>query len=223
MDSRPASDLFERLFASLPGLYLALAPDLQDRSRDRARTSRRRRLAARGSSGGTYFDVFPADPGEIDAWSSGLRASFETVRTDRVVDVIPVEPHHVRVPAEGASAQLVRYWSTVNSPLLDREGHLLAIVHRVQDVTELVQLTDGGDGPTLLRAIPAPASSRWKSGSCGALNNSGCRERAPEGRRRGRATRSTLPRIGRREHPECGLRQRYRAPFRPSEQTPTKS
>ncbi len=38
-----------------------------------------------------------------------------------------------------------RYWSPVNSPILDDNGEFLYYLHRVEDVTEVVRLSEAGE------------------------------------------------------------------------------
>ena len=52
-----------------------------------------------------------------------------------------VQKYDIRRPdAEGGGFE-VRYWSPINSPVLERRGAVAYIIHRVEDVTEYVRLT----------------------------------------------------------------------------------
>ena len=88
--------------------------------------------------GRQLFDVFPDDPN--DPAADGVRnlaASFDRVMTSRAADTMPVQRYAVR----GADGNFVeRWWSPVNSPLFARDGSVMLIIHRVEEVTELVRL-----------------------------------------------------------------------------------
>lgn len=98
--------------------------------------TRRDEIVARG-----LFEVFPDNPNE--PWADGttkLRASLARVVKDGEVDAMAVQRYPVRRPAEEGGEFEERYWSPVNAPVFGPNRELLYIVHRVEDVTELVQL-----------------------------------------------------------------------------------
>jgi signal transduction histidine kinase len=83
------------------------------------------------------FDVFPDNPADAQATGvRNLRSSLERVLRDRVTDSMAVQRHDIRQP----SGEFVeRYWSSVNTPLLDMHGRVKYIIHCVEDVTEFVR------------------------------------------------------------------------------------
>jgi signal transduction histidine kinase len=123
---------------------LVLAPDLTivavSDAYLRATMTQRQDILGRG-----VFDVFPDNPG--DPSTSGvrnLRASLDRVIHERVADAMPVQKYDIRRPeAEGGGFEQ-RFWSPVNSPVVDRDGQLLYLIHRVEDVTEFVRLKQSG-------------------------------------------------------------------------------
>src|SRR5262245_64546691 len=55
-----------------------------------------------------------------------------------------VQKYDVRRPvAEGGGFE-ERHWSPVNAPVLDTNGNVVWIIHRVEDVTEFVRLRQQG-------------------------------------------------------------------------------
>jgi len=132
---------FRALFESAPGLYLVLAPDLTivavSEAYLRATMTGRDAILGRG-----IFDVFPDNPGDPAADGvRNLRASLDRVLRDRVPDAMAVQKYDIRRPeAEGGGFE-ERFWSPVNSPVLDPAGALAYVIHRVEDVTEFVRLT----------------------------------------------------------------------------------
>jgi signal transduction histidine kinase/ActR/RegA family two-component response regulator len=137
---------FRALFEAAPGLFLVLDPDLRIVAVSDAYLAatmiRRDDVLGRG-----IFEVFPDNPDDPSATGVGnLRASLErVVRTGRS-DTMAVQKYDIRRPeAEGGGFE-VRYWSPVNSPVLDDLRRVAYIIHRVEDVTEFVQLRERGEG-----------------------------------------------------------------------------
>jgi signal transduction histidine kinase len=135
---------FKVLFESAPGLYLVLAPDLRivavSDAYARATMTRREEILGRG-----LFEVFPDNPADPNATGvRNLNASLQRVLENRVADAMAVQKYDIRKPAEEGGGFEVRYWSPVNSPVLKADGTLAYIIHRVEDVTEFVQLKQQG-------------------------------------------------------------------------------
>ena len=135
---------FRRLFESVPGLYLVLAPDLTivavSDAYLRATMTRREEIVGRG-----VFDVFPENPDDPAATGErNLRASFERVLRDGVTDVMATQKYDIRNPDVDAGGFQVRYWGPVNSPVFGGDGSVECIIHRVDDVTDLVRLQETG-------------------------------------------------------------------------------
>jgi signal transduction histidine kinase/ActR/RegA family two-component response regulator len=87
--------------------------------------------------GRDIFDVFPDNPDDPGATGvANLRASLERVRERRKPDVMAVQKYDIRRPNGEFE---VRYWSPVNKPVLDEQGDLRYIIHRVEDVTAFVK------------------------------------------------------------------------------------
>jgi signal transduction histidine kinase len=141
--TQPPPD-FRALFESSPGLYLALAPDLSiiavSDAYLRATMTVREDILGRG-----IFDVFPDNPDDpATSGARNLRASLERVRSEHLADAMPVQKYDIRRPESEGGGFEERFWSPVNSPVLDGDGKLLYIIHRVEDVTEFVRLRQLG-------------------------------------------------------------------------------
>ena len=140
---RDAPD-FRLLFESAPGLYLVLTPDLHIVAVSNAylRATMTTRAAILGRH---IFDVFPDNPLEPEA--SGvrhLRLSLERVLESRAPDSMAVQKYDIRRPASEGGGFEERYWSPMNCPVLEADGALAYIIHRVEDVTEFVHLKEAG-------------------------------------------------------------------------------
>lgn len=131
---------FRRLFESLPGLYLVLAPDLRIAavSDEYTHATRTRRNDIIGRS---ILEVFPDNPG--DPYATGmrnLRASLQRVLRNRTAETMPVQRYDIPLPEKEGGGFTVRYWKSFNSPVLGTDGEVDYVVHRVEDLTEVIPL-----------------------------------------------------------------------------------
>ena len=101
-----------------------------------------RYLAATGTKheeivGRGLFEVFPDNPTDPSAIGvSDLRASLERVVRERSPDVMGVQKYDI---SDGRGEFEVRYWSPVNTPVIDEAGNVSFLIHHVEDVTEFVR------------------------------------------------------------------------------------
>jgi signal transduction histidine kinase/ActR/RegA family two-component response regulator len=135
---------FRALFEAAPGLYLVLDPDLRivavSDAYLNATMTRREEIMGRG-----IFDAFPDNPEDPEATGvRNLSASLERVRRQRVSDTMAVQKYDIQRPTEEGGGFEERYWSPKNTPVLDEAGELSYIIHRVEDVTEFVRLSERG-------------------------------------------------------------------------------
>ncbi|CEO96518.1 Histidine kinase [Plasmodiophora brassicae] len=136
----PAPVDFRLVFEALPAMCLVLDPNLYIvASSDaylEATMTRREEIAGRH-----MFDVFPDNPSDPSATGvHNLGSSLEHVLKHRTAHAMAVQRYPVRSPGGGFQ---LRYWSPVNSPVLDPGTQdLKYIIHRVEDVTELVAARD---------------------------------------------------------------------------------
>jgi signal transduction histidine kinase len=139
-DSASTAADFRRLFEAAPGLYLVLRPDLtivaaSDAYLSATMTERHAIL------GHGIFEIFPDNPGDETASGvSNLRASLERVLQDGAPDTMAVQKYDIRRPAAEGGGFEERFWSPVNSPVFGEGGTIAYIIHRVEDVTDFVQL-----------------------------------------------------------------------------------
>jgi PAS domain S-box-containing protein len=140
----PASELgahdYKTLFESAPGLFLVLSPDLRIVAVNdqylRATMTVRDEIVGR-----PLFDVFPENPDDPHATGmANVRRSLERVLATKAPDAMAVQKYDIRRPASAGGQYEERFWSPVNSPVLDEAGNLKFIIHRVEDVTEFVRL-----------------------------------------------------------------------------------
>ena len=130
---------FRRLFEAAPDAFLVLDYDLRITAVSdaylRATMTERAAIVGRG-----LFEVFPDNPDDPGADGvRNLRASLDRVRASKAADTMPIQHYDIRRPESEGGGFEERHWSPVNSPVLDDDGRLLAIIHRVDDVTDLVR------------------------------------------------------------------------------------
>jgi len=133
---------FQSVFEALPGAFLLLYPDPQFTiagvSDAYLRATLRRRDAVLGRP---VFEVFPDNPDTPEANSTeNLSRSLQRVLATRETDVMAIQRYDV--PREDGVGFEKRYWSPVNAPVFDDAGHLLCVVHRVDNVTDYMSLRE---------------------------------------------------------------------------------
>ncbi|EOD70490.1 ATP-binding protein [Amycolatopsis vancoresmycina] len=139
MTPGPAGLDYRLLFEHLPSPYLLMTADFTIVTSNDA-YARATMIDPAEVAGKPMFEVFPDNPDDPDADGVGnLRRSLQTVVETGRADVVALQRHRVRQP-DGRF--VVRYWSPINSPIFDDAGRVTLIVHRVQDVTELVTLRE---------------------------------------------------------------------------------
>src|SRR6218665_62637 len=130
---------FQVLFEAVPASYLVLTPRFDiiavSDAYLRDTKTRRRDILGRG-----IFEVFPHNPADPDATGPrNLRASLERVLQTRAPDPMGVLKYDIPRPAAEGGGFEERYWSPVNTPVLDASGEVLYVLHRAEDVTEFIQ------------------------------------------------------------------------------------
>lgn len=135
---------YRALFNAAPGLYLVLDPALRivavNDAYANATMTRREDIV-----GKPLFEVFPDNPGDpATEGVRNLRASLAHVLQTDQPDAMPVQKYDIRVPEEEGGGFTVRYWSPINTPVLGPDGRTSYIIHRVEDVTEFVQVREKG-------------------------------------------------------------------------------
>jgi len=135
---------FRLLFEESPEVLLVLLPDAPRYTMVAATQARWRAThTTPGTLGRGLFEVFPDNPDDPAATgTSNLRASLDRVLQTRRPDTMPVQKYDIRRPDGHFEA---RYWSPKNLPILSALGEVIYILHRVEDVTELVRASELGD------------------------------------------------------------------------------
>jgi signal transduction histidine kinase len=145
----PESSLdFRALYQAGPGLFLVLKPDQNFTILDASDAF----LTATGFGtskaiiGRGLFEAFPGGSGDAKALGTDeLRASLERVRASKFPEVMALRTFDVHRPEAQGGGTEERSWSSLNSPVLTKEGELSYILHRVEDVTEFVRLSRLGE------------------------------------------------------------------------------
>jgi PAS domain S-box-containing protein len=84
------------------------------------------------------FEVFPDNPDDPGATGVfNLRSSLEFVLKHSTPHTMAVQQYDIRRP-DGTFEE--RFWSPMNKPVFDDQQKIAYIIHRVEDVTEFVQM-----------------------------------------------------------------------------------
>ncbi|WP_329238998.1 PP2C family protein-serine/threonine phosphatase [Streptomyces canus] len=141
---------YEAVFHALPGMVALLTPDLEyaDANEDFLQLAGRTREQLLGRY---IFDVFPENPN--DPAAAGMRETRESML--RVVatgerDTMALLRYDIE-DRERPGHWVEHFWSPVNAPVLDPDGNVVLIVHRVEEITELIRAR-GGTGSDSSRA-----------------------------------------------------------------------
>ncbi|WP_328923921.1 SpoIIE family protein phosphatase [Streptomyces sp. NBC_00190] len=152
---RPETD-YKAVFRALPGAVALLTTDLvyQDANAAFLTMSGRTREQVIGRY---LFDVFPDNP--YDPAATGMRnlsASLQRVAATGERDAMALQRYDVEDPERPGEWE-ERYWSPVNVPVFAPDGTVALLLHRVEEVTELIRARDarsgGGAGGAGARAI----------------------------------------------------------------------
>jgi signal transduction histidine kinase len=135
---------FQLLFEASPDVLLVLLPDAPRFTMVAATESRLTvtHTTRDATIGRGLFEIFPDNPDDAEATgSSNLRASLERVIATKAPDTMAVQKYDIR-RTDGTFE--TKYWSPKNIPVLAVSGDVRYILHRVEDVTELVHASEEG-------------------------------------------------------------------------------
>jgi len=127
---------YRLIFEKVPGLFLLLSPDLYilDASDEYCAAT----LTKRDSIIDKHlFEVFPDNPD--DPYATGvanLKSSLDVVKRTLMPDAMAVQKYDVK-NEDGIFEE--KSWSPINVPVLDDNNQLLYIIHRAEDVTDLIE------------------------------------------------------------------------------------
>ncbi|NUU24639.1 MAG: SpoIIE family protein phosphatase [Streptomycetaceae bacterium] len=135
--SGPGID-YRAVFQALPGMVALLTPELvyADANDDFLRNSGRSREEVIGRY---LFEVFPDNPNDPAATGArNLEASLRRVAETGERDTMALQRYDVQ-SLERPGEWEERYWSPINAPVLDDDGRVALLLHRVEEVTELIR------------------------------------------------------------------------------------
>jgi serine phosphatase RsbU (regulator of sigma subunit) len=150
---------YAAVFRALPGMVALLTPDLVyvDANDDFLRLAGRTREQLLGRY---IFDVFPENPN--DPAAAGMReteASMLRVVATGERDTMALLRYDIEDPQRPGHWE-EHYWSPVNAPVLGPDGKVALIVHRVEEVTELIRAFGGPAGDSRSRVLEAELYTR---------------------------------------------------------------
>jgi PAS domain S-box-containing protein len=124
---------FKTLFEHLPGLFIVLLPDftILDVSEDYSKATLKNRDKILGMN---FFNVFSTQEG-----TNVLRNSLERVLKNKKTDILEVQKINLPDPWEEGTF-IEHFWSPVTTPVLNENGEILYLIHKIEDVTSLMQL-----------------------------------------------------------------------------------
>lgn len=150
---------YETVFQCLPGMVALLTPELVyvDANEDFQRLSGRDRDQLVGRY---IFDVFPDNPNDSAATGMrDVRASMLRVVATGERDTMALQRYDVEDPVQPGQWE-ERYWSPINAPVLGPDGQVEFVLHRVEEVTELIRLRGGAGGDSRARVLEAELYTR---------------------------------------------------------------
>ncbi len=133
---RESEQRYHLLFAASPAPLLILKPDAPrytitdvNDAYLTATVRSREDVVGRGLS-----EAYPDDPNaKLNGGVSVLRASIESVLATRQAELLPALKYNIPKP-DGTLEE--RWWSSINSPVLDEHGEVKAIIHNANDITK---------------------------------------------------------------------------------------
>lgn len=127
---------YREIFEFSPSPCLLIGPDLTIIAANKA--YREATLTDKKNIAGcNLFEVFPANPASPDDQGvERLRASLDRVLATKKPDTMPLQKYDIPT---GQGSFEERHWSPVNVPVLNQDGEVLCIIHRAEDVSDLVK------------------------------------------------------------------------------------
>jgi PAS domain S-box-containing protein len=128
---------YRAVFEALPGPSALLAPDLVivGVNRDFLAVTGRQREDVIGRR---ILEAFPANPVvRSPEGQRTLRASLEAVLASGMSVAMPVTRYDVEVRDHSGLFE-ERYWIAINAPVLSHDGDVILIIHRFEEVTDVI-------------------------------------------------------------------------------------
>ncbi|MEU6378823.1 SpoIIE family protein phosphatase [Streptomyces sp. NPDC046909] len=150
---------YAAVFRALPGMVALLTPELVyvDANDDFLRLAGRSREQLLNRY---IFDVFPENPN--DPAAAGMQETKESMLRAAATgerDTMALLRYDIEDP-EHPGHWDEHYWSPVNAPVHGPDGKVSLIVHRVEEVTELIRAFGGPDGDRRARVLEAELYTR---------------------------------------------------------------
>ncbi|MER6034043.1 SpoIIE family protein phosphatase [Streptomyces sp. NPDC001835] len=139
---------YSGVFAALPSPCLVLGTDLVIADANAAFCAVTGR--SRGELVGQYlFDAFPSNPASPEADGvATLKDSLHRVLSSRQTDHMALQKYDIPV-AGNPEVFKERWWTAINVPVLGPGGEVAWIVHRSEDMTEVVRARRTADLPSV--------------------------------------------------------------------------
>ncbi|MEU9396509.1 GAF domain-containing protein [Streptomyces sp. NPDC048324] len=150
---------FRAVFGAVPSPCLVLTTDLEIVDANQAY------LEATGRSfedlfGRFLFDAFPDNPEDPHAdGTRNLSASLNRVLATGAPDTMAVQKYDIPVAGQPGVFE-ERYWSPVNVPVLDADGKVVLLLHRVEEITAFIRARGGADGASRAEEMEAELFAR---------------------------------------------------------------
>lgn len=128
---------FKQLFINAPALRLLVSPDLKILAASDAYADAMLTIAD-NIIGKSLLDIYKDNPEDTltDAFSY-TRFSMNYVLQNKTDHTIPIQRHDVW---NSAGFFEERYWKSVNKPILNNDNEIQYIIHKIEDITEIVIL-----------------------------------------------------------------------------------
>ncbi|MFJ9101908.1 PP2C family protein-serine/threonine phosphatase [Streptomyces sp. LUP47B] len=150
---------YAAVFRALPGMVALLTPELVyvDVNDDFLRLTGRTREQLLTHY---IFDVFPENPN--DSAAAGMRETRESMLRAVATgerDTMAVLRYDIEDPQRPGHWQ-EHFWSPVNAPVIGTDGKVKLLVHRVEEVTELIRARGGPGSDSRARVLEAELYTR---------------------------------------------------------------
>ncbi|MBB5926601.1 SpoIIE family protein phosphatase [Streptomyces echinatus] len=143
----PKTD-YAGVFAALPSPCLVLSTDLVIADANVAFCEVTGRSQAE-LLGQYLFDVFPDNPADAEADGvATLKASLHRVLSSRQTDHMALQKYDIPI-AGNPEVFKERWWTAINVPVLDPDGKVAWIIHRSEDMTDVVRARGTGHPQTI--------------------------------------------------------------------------
>lgn len=131
---------FKSLFEKSPGLFLILDPQLMivavTDEYEKATLTKREDIL-----GKNLFEIFPDNPEDKNASGvHNLKISLERVLQSKMPDTMAIQKYDIRLPLSEGGNYIEKYWSPYNTPILNEQGQVIYIIHKVDDVSGFMKL-----------------------------------------------------------------------------------